>query len=290
MASSTSPTPSYHLCPDFSIAPPPDGHLTLGSILKSLDHDGVSHPLNLNSTIDISEENIFPRSGPDSKTGFTRTLKELRATQASIWAKIFSNPGASFSFLRNRTDDETLEVEDLQTRYFSPDHYYMTQSLKNKNVEGFIYVTEKKFPVYMVTGLKVAYGAKLRKAKGKKTSLSGQVTVADAQGAGSGGVTGSFANENFSSVAFNGSAPFVLGIRVRKIWWEDGVTKTSDNVAGQTLDEEDGGGNVNLAEDAKFNDDFLFDDGTSEPNAEIFVNKDESLGIESSNWVLGYQA
>lgn len=100
MVSSTSPKPSCRLCPAFSIAPPPNGHLTLGPILESLDVDGVPHPLNLNAAIEIPEEDIFPRVGPDAKTGFTRTLKELRSIETSIWAKIFSlqGLGGTFSF------------------------------------------------------------------------------------------------------------------------------------------------------------------------------------------------
>jgi len=42
---------------------------------------------------------------------------------------------------------------------------------------------------------------------------------------------------NSSSLGFNRSTPFILGLRVRKIWWnKDSVRRTSDKVAGATLD------------------------------------------------------
>jgi hypothetical protein len=286
MSSSTSPVPSYHLCPDFSIAPPPDGHLTLGSILTSLDNSGVSRPLNLNATIDIPDNQIFPRSGPDSKTGFTRSLKELRATEASIWAQIFHSIGPRFSFLRDRTDDETLTVDDMQTRYFIPDDGYITKSLQNSNVTGFIDETKKKVPLYMVTGLKVAFGAKLSKAKSKSSNLNAQVGVTDPQAVVSGGTTSGYTNEASAAVAFDGSSPFVLGFRVRKIWWENDTLKRSDEVAGSTLESGTHQGKASIVEGARYHDDFLVDD-QSTVSGEVFDNTKEMLGVETSQWVIG---
>lgn len=288
MASSTSPKPSYHLCPDFSIAPPPDGYLTLGSILKNLDVDGVAHPLNLNAAIEVPAEDVFPRRVPDSKTGFTRTLKELRAVETSIWAKIFSLQGLGgiFNFLYKRTDDESLTVEDIQTRYFSPGEEYMTKSLELPNVASFVSVTRKKLPVYMVTGLKVAVGAKLSKVESKTKIVKGEVGASDPHGIASGGGSVGYTSEDTSAMGFNGSTPFILGIRVRKIWWEKGVRKTSDKVAGVALD--DGGvrDKVSPVAGARFLEDFLVDDVETAPAEKIFANENDDLGIETSNWAL----
>ena len=109
------PKPSYHLYPDFSISPPPNGHLTPGSTLKNPEVDGVAHSLNLSLTIDIPGADVCPRDTPDSKSGFTRTLLELRSVEGSIWAKIFDwdDLGDNLGFLSKRADDETLTVEEL---------------------------------------------------------------------------------------------------------------------------------------------------------------------------------
>ncbi|ENH72262.1 hypothetical protein FOC1_g10004499 [Fusarium oxysporum f. sp. cubense race 1] len=270
MVSSTSPKPSYHLCPDFSIAPPPDGHLTLGSVLESLDVDGVAHPLNLNAAIEIPAEHIFPRNGPDSKTGFTRTLKELRSVEASIWAKIFNlqGLGGTFNFLNKRTDDESLTVEEIQTRYFSPTEEYMTKSLELPDVASFVTVTQKKLPVYMVTGLKVAIGAKLSRVESKTKNVKAEIGASDPQGMVSAGGTGGYTSEDTSAMGFDGSTPFVLGIRVRKIWWEKGVRKTSDKVAGVALDNGGAQDKVSPVSGARFIEDFLVDDGEKPPGLE----------------------
>ncbi|KAF5702069.1 major facilitator superfamily transporter [Fusarium mundagurra] len=288
MVTSTSPKPSYHLCPDFSIATPPDGHLTLGSILLSLDVDGVAHPLNLNAAIGIPPEHIFPRNGPDSKTGFTRTLKELRSVEASIWAKIFSlqGLGGTFNFLNKRTDDESLTVEEIQTRYFSPTEEYMTKSLELPDVAGFVTATQKEDPVYMVTGLKVAIGAKLSKVESKTKNLKAEIGASDPQGMVSAGGSGGYASEDTSAMGFDGSTPFVLGIRVRKIWWEKGVRKTSDKVPGRALDNDRAHDKASPVSGARFVEDFLVDDDETPTAEKIFANEIDGLGIEPSNWAL----
>lgn len=78
MAGSLSPKPSFYLCPDFSIAPPPDGHLQLGSVLQSLDPDGALAPLDAGETAPVPDTKILPKDKLASeKTGFTRRLKGL---------------------------------------------------------------------------------------------------------------------------------------------------------------------------------------------------------------------
>jgi hypothetical protein len=287
MSSSTSPKPSYHLCPDFSISPPPHGHLALGSILKNLDVDGVAHPLNPNSAIAIPNTEIYPRDGPDSKTGFTRTLMELRAVEGSVWAKIFSldGLGGKLGFLRKRTDDEILTVEDLQTRYFSPTEEYMHKSLGLPNVAIFVNVTRMKVPVYMVTGLKVAVGAKLSKAKAKTTKIDGGMGVTDPHSGTSAGGSGGYTSDDADAVGFDGSKPFVLGLRVRKIWWKDGVIQTSDNVAGSILGDGEGRGEISAATAVQFVDDFSVEGAAAATPRKVYTNEERELGIEPSDWV-----
>lgn len=286
---SINPRPSYHLCPDFSISPPPNGHLTLGSILKNLDVDGVAHPLNLGSTIDIPSTEIYPRDAPDRKSRFTRTLHELRSVEGSIWAKIFGcdGLGGKLGFLSKRADDETVTVEDLQTRYFSPTEAYMKNSLELPNVALFVNVTRMKVPVYMVTGIKVAVGAKLSKAKAKTTQAYGEGAGTDFHSGTSAGGCAGYTSEGNAAGSFDGSKPFVLGFRVRKIWWKNGVRRTSDKVVGSTLEDGKCRERPSVVNGLDFMDDFTVDDTVAAAgNPSMFVNEEGWAGIEPSVWVL----
>ncbi|KAL6403024.1 major facilitator superfamily mfs-1 [Ilyonectria robusta] len=78
MTASFSLQPSFHLCPDFSIAPPPNGQLELGSVLRGLDFDSVFTPLDIGGTIKVPDSQLKPLDKPSEKAGFSRSLKELR--------------------------------------------------------------------------------------------------------------------------------------------------------------------------------------------------------------------
>jgi hypothetical protein len=282
---SVNPEPSYHLCPDFSISPPPDGHLTLGSIIKNLKVDGVSHPLNLNSIVDIPPAEIFPQEGPHEITKFTRTLGELRSVEGSIWAKIFGpdGPGGKLSFLRKRTDNETLTVESLLTRYFIPTEEYMKKALETPGVAIFVGVTQREVPVYLITGLKVAVGAKLSKTRTKSTHAAGEASGTDPHTGTSAGASAAYKGDGTAVAGFDGSKPFVLGFRVRKIWWRrDGVRQTSDSVAGSVLEDADDDGEPSILAGLEFDDFAVSNDAT----IKVFEEKEDSAGVEACRWII----
>lgn len=283
---SFNPKPSYHLCPSFTIPPPPNGHIDLGSILKNLDTDGVDHPINIYCRIPVPEKLKYPLNGPDSKEGFTRTLKELRAVEASIWAKIFSLGGVRFNFLRGRSDDETLTVEKILTRYFSPTEEYMSEALAQSHVDTHLEGTSKREPVYMVTGYMYVEGAKLTKKKNTTTRVGGEASATDPNSGTSGGAKGGYTGEGSSSSGFDGSTPFILGLRVRKIWWDkkDGTRKVLDKVVGATLDDH-GPSKESILNGLEFEDDFVAHEEHTK-GSDVFDNEEAGLGLGPSLWAI----
>ena len=243
MAGSISPKPSFHLCPDFNIAPPPSGHLQLGSILRALDIDGVLTPLDIGATIPVPESELWPKDKPLEKEGFSRSLKELRVLEGSIWAKIFGLDGLGtvFSFLRRRENHETLTVEKLLVRYFTPTLEYTKKALEVDGVAFYARNTKLKKPVYLVTGLIWTEGAKLSNVQSKKSKVSGQAAGTDPHSNTTGGTSGAYEDAEDISSSFDGSMPFVLGIRVRKIWWDkEGMRNEALDTVGATLGDSEG--------------------------------------------------
>ncbi|RMJ08760.1 hypothetical protein CDV36_011614 [Fusarium kuroshium] len=232
---SFSPQPSYHLCPDFNIPPPPDGHLELGSVLRGIDLNSVLSPLDCGDTVEIPASQKMFRS---EKTGFSRTLKELRGIKGNIWANIFGSDGlgAMFSFLRKRENDEVLTVQKLLVHYFIPTPEYMKQALEIDNVAFHINNTKREKPVYLVTGLMWTEGAKLSKVLSKKNRVDGQAAATDPHSGTTARGAASYENEDSYTSSFDGSTPFILGIRVRKIWWDKGgVRQEEEDIVGATL-------------------------------------------------------
>ncbi|EEU45730.1 uncharacterized protein NECHADRAFT_100711 [Fusarium vanettenii 77-13-4] len=232
---SFSPQPSFHLCPDFNISPPPDGHLELGSVLRGIDLNSVLSPLDCGDTVEIPASQKIFRS---EKTGFSRSLKELRGIEGSIWAKIFGSDGlgAMFSFLRKRENDEILTVQKLLVEYFIPTPEYTKDALEIDSVAFHINNTMRKKPIYLITGLMWTEGAKLSKVSSKKIQVSSQAAATDPNSGITAGGTASYDNEESLASSFDGSTPFILGIRVRKIWWDKaGVRQEEEDVVGATL-------------------------------------------------------
>lgn len=279
--------PSYHLCPDFRIPPPPNGHLTLGSMLKNLEEDGVQFPLNNGKVEPIPDDAIHPRDGPHAERGFTRNMSELRSIGAGIWSKIFGLEVLSAKFSRSHGTGEFLTVEELLTRTFIPDEEYTRKSLEIPKVMTYVTTRKLEVPVYMVTGIMVATGASWSSTKSKtsEATVEAGLTAPDS-GASAGGNAG-YKKDKERTTGVEGSNDFILGIRVRKIWWEAGLRQTSDKVVGRVLGS--GSSEVSIGSPAaglRVADDFEFDDSQASGVDKRFVEESAQTSLEPVVWIL----
>lgn len=279
--------PSYHLCPDFRIPPPPNGHLTLGSILKNLEEDGVQFPLNNGKVETIPDDAIHPRDGPHAERGFTRNINELRSVSAGIWSKVLGLEILSAKFSRSHGTGEFLTVRELLTRTFIPDEEYMRKSLEIPRVMAYVTTRKLEVPIYMVTGVMVATGASWSstKTKTKEAAVEAGLVVPNS-GASAGGSAG-YSHDKDRETGVEDSNDFILGIRVRKIWWEKGVRQTSDQVVGRVLGS--GGSKVSIGSleaGLRVADDFEFDDPEGCGVDKRFVDESAQTGSEPVTWIL----
>jgi len=172
-------------------------------------------------------------------------------------------------------------VEKLLVQYFIPTPEYVKQALEVDGVAFYIRNTKLKEPVYLVTGLMWTEGAKLSKIKSKKNKVSGQAAATDPHSGTTGGVRGAYESEESVSSSFDGSTPFILGIRVRKIWWDkEGTRRDAHDVIGATLGDEKGN-MMDVLEGLKSADDGEVDGTTGQTIAD-----ETQLGEEDSvTWV-----
>ena len=299
---SINPRPTYHLAPDLSIPPPPKGPLHLGTVVTDLNE---LIPLNYRSRIAITEDEVFS----DTKVGFTSTFAKLRSSEWGVWAKIFGVEGfgGKLNWLHSRRNDETISVDRLETTFFNPSVDYMTQVLAVPNIKAYVESTQKKAPVFMVTGIKVAIGATLSKSKTEGDEANagfGAVKIALATDLGP---KAGIKNVTTMGAGFEGSTSFVLGIRVRKIYWKRIVVKDKEHVAGAVLgnkhrkppvlvsagfefiDDFGGASAVGFRDESQASidgDDSLMTDEEMAMECETVDNPDGVPGIESSVWIL----
>ncbi|KAK1239899.1 hypothetical protein MKX08_007341 [Trichoderma sp. CBMAI-0020] len=236
MAGSYSPTPTFVLCPDFNIPPPPLGRLQLGSVLGDLGIQGVLNPINRGDEIQVSESSLVPADGPLEKEGFTRCLEDLHHGKSSIWAKILSEDILGLKFFGKHTGNETLTVEKLFMRYFTPSEEFIKQTLESPTVSTFVEELKHKKPIYLITGLIWTEGARLSKIQHHQWTINSELAVSEPLSSTSIGLGGSHAHGSTISCGFNSSSPFILGFRVKKIWWDrHGKCHEKERTAGCTL-------------------------------------------------------
>ncbi|KAF0323682.1 major facilitator superfamily mfs-1 [Colletotrichum asianum] len=283
---STNPTPSYHLCPDFGIAPPPNGHLQLGSMLSGLDIDGVSSPLDFNATKIVPESELLPRNSPQVLKGFSRSLGDLRGLRGSMWARLFGNmssfAGATASFLKSRDHDEILTIDKVFIRYFIPSKEYMKQALEIDGVDFYIKDTRMRESIYMVTGLMWAEGARLSKVSPRASRPSAQLAMAGLNTDSTETNRTAAVEERFAT-SFDGLSPFLLGLRVRRIWWDKSrVRHDALETVGATL------GNQNPTEEIAIDGMCFADDESDIFNGNGLTAVQETLLGEPGSfiWVL----
>ena len=104
----------YIPLPNFSTAPPPDGPLHLGSVLRSLDPSHITAPLNRKKRDAIDEDDVQPL---DIKRGYRTTRKALRSGDFGLWAQLASvfGIGVEGNVSYERETDDVLNVETLET-------------------------------------------------------------------------------------------------------------------------------------------------------------------------------
>lgn len=277
--------PSYHLCPNFDISPPGEGHLDLGSLLYNLD-DGVDYPIN-DEPIAIPDAKISPKTGDHwhKKEGIKTTLRDLRSTNnSSVWAKIFgqNGPGLALKWLWEKSDHAVLTVGEVWTRTFTLTRAHIEASVAAPEVQVYLNLQPKKqkAPIYMVTGIKVAHKVTLQSTNSRSHGLDGDASAAEPQTGTGAGFKAAFKRETATQDSFDGSDDFILGIRVCKIWWDGNTMNVSNKVAGATLGDKE---KPNACSDGLlFQDNYIPD---SDENY-VVVADDAATDSEPAAWIL----
>jgi hypothetical protein len=208
---------SWYLAPNFDNPPPPDGTLDLGSLVTSFEDDVPlnSQPLALPLTTKVVRPDI------SCKTGFSATREELRVRNFGIWAQIYESKN-KMSFGKELDENEKLVIDTVQTTFFNPPRQYIEESLKDEDVQFWIGHTKWRKPLYMVTGLKYAHGARWTHSTSAKHSLGMEAGI-DGRSLGAplgAGVGLDLTKRQKDGTAFETSSDFIFAIRFSRITFE----------------------------------------------------------------------
>ncbi|KAB5585494.1 hypothetical protein GE09DRAFT_28898 [Coniochaeta sp. 2T2.1] len=206
--------PTYHVAPNFTTRPYPDGPLDLGTLVEDLKQ---FYPINQGATAHVAVDQRYT----DAKEDVVASLKSSASGEAGILARVLDGSIGGDATLRGQRKDENVyRIRKLETAYFFPNPAYIRQCLQLADVKDYLEMAGYKEPVYLVTGLKIAWGATISTEHGRE--LEGKAGadvrvpggVVDAQA----GAHAALSRESGSVSSFGKPADFVLGIQVLKIY------------------------------------------------------------------------
>jgi hypothetical protein len=188
------------------------------------------------------------------------TLLRTREEKSWSWIKEFerSRGGGVFgSFLQllgiggeidstvDRTHTAVYAADRMLTEEFLPDKRYLAQSLQDDGVRDMFVGPGHKSKVYMITGLKIAYGATKAVEMMKKRGIHAQIGLdASAVGAPLTLLVGPMVHfsSSMTEKLAAGSSDFVFGFKLRRLSYKKGVVidEAYDRGAQYGLGESDG--------------------------------------------------
>jgi hypothetical protein len=213
----TGPRKCYFIAPTRDS--PPDGPIQLGSIISIPSE--ADEPINRNAPSQIPEASIFKHE----ERGYSFTKDRTTGGRLGIWASFLMQVlgiGGDIGVNASNGRNDEWACTTLKTCWFTPTTDYIKKSIQDPGVEEFlvenkVYLGRQK--VYMITGLKVAYGAsatvKLAKERGVNLHLG-----VDGTNSGvpiSAGPDIGVQERTEEKESFEDADPFVFAFRLRQI-------------------------------------------------------------------------
>ncbi|KAI9903645.1 hypothetical protein N3K66_000174 [Trichothecium roseum] len=282
-------TKTYFLCPtsDF-FPPPPAGPLRLGSIIRSTSTP--QSPLNATSAVPVPNENP-----PVTETNWRKTVSSETGLGAGVYAQFLhmdAGPGADAE--RSCRTASAFAFDAVTTTSFEPTAEYVEEAVRRaEGVRAWRKEPRQRFAsvagaatspfsssLYMVTGLKVVRGARVRYSTRRKTNMAvnGAVDLAPPFGVGF-GPRGEWRAVEDEETGFDRDDEFLFAFRVKRLRFARKKVKAEDYSKGAFLAVGGGGGDGD-GEEKEGDEPVLVDDvdGSEIENAVLVHDADAGGG------------
>ncbi|PMD44780.1 hypothetical protein L207DRAFT_579707 [Hyaloscypha variabilis F] len=222
---------TYFRMPSFDY--PPNGRIQLGQIITSpMDpYERLADPLPI-------EDQAIVRN---TKTDYHEVIEKARKGNVGLWVQFlasFFGIGGDVSAKWVTEHSQIFQFRELEANCFEPEDKYLIDSIaSSEKVRDHIQKSPGK-SLYMVTGLKIAHGAKIvlqeKQGHGLNAKLGVDATVLTG-GPVKGGPAFMINNSQHTKMEIGGSKDFVFAYRlVRIIPKPRGVVKKKRHEAGAT--------------------------------------------------------
>ncbi|KAJ6447115.1 hypothetical protein O9K51_01890 [Purpureocillium lavendulum] len=215
---------------------PPDGNFRLGQIIgEPTDPAYVLQPLGPLPLLEGMNVETTRRENVRLED------KDELSGQFKAWAKLGFLPARfSSSVAASRSDEYTWHFKSLESRLLSPSLAYVQDAMRHGDVPATLKTWLFKHRVYMVTGVRVVSGARMKRKD--QTSMSASLAAeAPLDESVSAGATGNIASSSVESEGFEKATDFVFAYRLNEISYRGNVkhkpytggeTESSDKAQG----------------------------------------------------------
>ncbi|CAH0021654.1 unnamed protein product [Clonostachys rhizophaga] len=204
--------PKYIVAPHFDIVPPPDGPFALGKFVEDTKDYAI---INENAPIPV------PKSYSSVKTNIDTSVYSSRTYETETIAKVLDRSiGGNANLKGIRADSDVFHIQKLETIYFNPTKDYIQQCRALPNIDAYLKATHYQKPVYLITGLKVAWGATYSTSDGQHFDAGAGAAVTLGTEELNAEVKGEGRLAKAAELDFKANDPFnfVLGIRLLKFF------------------------------------------------------------------------
>lgn len=229
---------------------PPDGPIALGNI--------ISDPAYADEPINEVHIKIDPKDTIEhNEKNYRFTRDKTTGGRLSVWVSFLMQVlgiGGDVGLTASEGTNDEWTCQTLKTCWFTPTMEYITQSVKEPEVKDYLVKNKvwlKRAKVYMITGVKIAYGASSTMRRATEHGINLHVGV-DGTSFGiptSMGPNVSLERKDNETVAFDEADPFVFAIRLREITLtSSGEIKHRSHTDGALLSEDN---NVEADDESK---------------------------------------
>ncbi|KAN0070162.1 hypothetical protein V8E54_011743 [Elaphomyces granulatus] len=85
-------------------------------------------------------------------------IKKHSDVKKGITANVLNSSVGDESLKCQKSDDDVYHIEKLETVYFFPNRKYLSDCVKRPDVKDYLEGGNYRLPVYLITGLKIAWG------------------------------------------------------------------------------------------------------------------------------------
>ncbi|KAK2003323.1 hypothetical protein LX36DRAFT_651208 [Colletotrichum falcatum] len=208
----SSRTPTYLPSPNWDI--PADSNIVvLGRLIKD--------PRDPQSKVPGSSEDPVPppKVYEGEKTDWQTTAERTRSGSIGLWAKCLQLVGGHLSVGQLRSAVEEHRFAALETRYFLPDDDYLARALGDPGVQAYLRVSDRRKPVYLITGVKIARGASAGTGSSTERLVQAELK-ADATGVGAPVEVGpetSWESTDKRGVSYGGSTDYIFAYQLMRM-------------------------------------------------------------------------